>query len=81
MAKRKTKASASTKRKKFSLPRAFKLLPVTLKGRVKKHRHVVGAAAEAPCPPGWTFDSYITIGGHRYCIYRNEQGGILLVLC
>ena len=89
MAKRKSSRSRGTSRskrtarlKKFRLPRAFKIVPIKLRGRVRKHAHVLGQAAIPPCPPGFVFVGRITIGNNTYCIYVNpDTGATILMLC
>jgi hypothetical protein len=54
---------------KHALPRAFRIVPIRVTGRSKKHRHVLGAEGMAPCPPNCTFMYKIKIGGVEYCIY------------
>ncbi len=88
MAKRKSSRSRSrskgrrSTRKKLRLPRAFKIVPIKLRGPVRKHRHVLGQEAMPPCPPGFVFRHKMTIGGLTYCVYENPETGVTIyVLC
>jgi hypothetical protein len=84
-AKRKPAAAGGRKlrrrRKPIRLPRAFRIVPLPVRGRRRKHAHVFGAAGIPPCPPGSHFVREVVIDGKVYCLYQLENGGLLLILC
>jgi hypothetical protein len=74
--KRKARPHASKKpvRRKFELPKAFRITPMKLKGRAKKHAHVFGAEALPPCPAGSIYVDTVTVNHRKFCVYRDEIG-------
>lgn len=82
---RRTSAELSSRRdmirKLIALPAAFTLMPLDLQGRSKPHEHVVGMAAEPPCPPDWIYIGDLVVRGVRYCVYLDAEGLMHAVKC
>jgi hypothetical protein len=64
-----------------ALPAAFSIVPLRLEGRATPHEHVVGMAAQHPCPNTWTFVGEMTVNGRRMCAYQDPEGGLHAVEC
>ena len=64
-----------------TLPPAFSILPLSLAGRPEPHEHVLGMAAQHPCPNTWTVVGEMTVNGKKMCVYRAADGGIHAVAC
>ena len=63
------------------LPRAFRIVPVEVKGSVSKHEHIVGQAALPPCPNDCVFAAKISVGGLDYCVYVCPEGDLFFIRC
>ncbi len=68
-------------RKLVSLPAAFSIVPLALGGNLAPHEHVLGMAAQPPCPNDWTFFGEMTVDGRKMCVYRDADGGLHAILC
>ena len=78
---KKSRRVAKKSRRTFKWPKAFRIVPITVKSRPKKHAHVFGAAGVPPCPPGCTYVTKKTVGPLTYCVYVDLDGLDVLVLC
>jgi hypothetical protein len=69
------------KRGRHKYPKAFWIVPVKLKSRVRRHAHVLGQAAIPPCPIGTVFAGRISVGPVSFCVYVDKGGAELLIQC
>jgi hypothetical protein len=68
-------------RQLVALPAAFSIVPLSLGGRLTAHEHVVGMAAQHPCPTDWTFVGEMGVNGKKMCVYRDAGGGLHAIQC
>jgi hypothetical protein len=73
------KTARKPKRRKY--PRAFWIVPVKLRSKLRKHAHVLGQAAIPPCPFGTVYSGKISIGTINFCVYVKEGGAEFLIQC
>ena len=65
----------------FEWPRAFRLVPVEIKGRLQPHEHVVGQAGLPPCPQDCSYMTKISTPVGDYCVYACIEGSVFLIRC
>ena len=75
------KISKSARRRSFKWPRAFRLVPVEVKGKLVEHEHVLGQAALPPCPEGCSYLTKIATPVGDYCLYVCPEGAAFLIRC
>ena len=74
MRRKKLKGKTKAPRKKFRLPRAFRIVRMAVKGPRREHAHMLDQPGHPPCPEGSTYVTTIVIDRESYCIYT--QGGM-----
>jgi len=76
-----TKGATKKRVRKLKLPRAFRIVPIRLRTKLKKHAHVFGQAGIPPCPQDSVYWGKVSILGVTYCVYIDENGDDILIQC
>jgi hypothetical protein len=79
--KKSAKRATKKRVRRLKLPKAFRIVPIRLKTKLKKHAHVFGQAGIPPCPPNTVYFGKISIIGVTYCVYIDEEGNDTLIQC